>query len=62
MSPKLRVWLVNLSKCEPCDFICFIMVIFTLWSKCAQFLHIGPKVLVLGFSRVQMGIFGTSGV
>jgi hypothetical protein len=30
INPKLRVWLVNLPKCEPCDFICFNIIVFTL--------------------------------
>jgi hypothetical protein len=30
MNPKLRVWLVNLPKCEPCDFICFNIIVCIL--------------------------------
>jgi hypothetical protein len=30
ISPKLRVSLANLPKCEPCDFICLDIVVFTL--------------------------------
>jgi hypothetical protein len=42
ISPKLRVWLANHPKCEPCDFIYLNIVVFTLWSKYALLLHIGP--------------------
>jgi hypothetical protein len=30
LAPKLRVWLANLPKCEPCDFICFSIIVFIL--------------------------------
>jgi hypothetical protein len=30
LSPKLRVWLVNSHICEPNDFICQNIVVFTL--------------------------------
>jgi hypothetical protein len=30
LAPKLRVSLANLPKCEPCDFICFNIVVLTL--------------------------------
>jgi hypothetical protein len=62
ISPKLRVWLENHPKCEPCDFIYLNIVVFTLWSKYALLLHIGPKGLVLGFSRVPIRVSGIPGV
>jgi hypothetical protein len=62
ISPKLRVWLANHPKCEPCDFIYLNIVVFTLWSKSALFLHIGPWGLDLGFFfRVQMGFLVSQG-
>jgi hypothetical protein len=30
LSPKLRVWIANLHKCEPSDFICLNIIVFTL--------------------------------